>query len=162
VPADYVVGAEDVLSVVFWPEKEMSFDVLVRPDGRISLPLLNDVEVAGLTLDQVRERLQKGAANFVQEEVVSVAVKQINSRKVYITGNVQRPGPYPLQGPMRVLQLISLGGGFREFAKSGHIVIVRMDGAQPATYPFNYDDVKNGKNMTQNILLKPGDTVIVP
>ena len=160
-PPDYVIGAEDVLTVVFWPD-ETSYDVLVRPDGRISLPLLNDVDVAGLTPDQAREKLQKGSLKFVEEPVVTVVVKQINSRKVYISGEVGRPGSYPLVGPMRILQLISLAGGFKEFAKSSHIVIVRMDGAQQATYPFNYDDVRNGKNLAQNILLKPGDTVIVP
>ena len=161
-PADYVVGAEDVLSVVFWRERDMSADVLVRPDGRISLPLLNDVEVAGLTPDQVRERVTELARKFVEEPSATVVVKQINSRKVYITGNVERPGPFPLLRPTTILQLISLAGGLKEFAKSGDIVVVRVDGAQQATFPFNYDDVKNRKNLTQNILLKPGDTVIVP
>lgn len=161
-PADYVVGPEDVLSVVFWREREMSADVLVRPDGRISLPLLNDVEVAGLTPDQVRERVIEGAKKFVEEPSATVVVKQINSRKVYITGNVERPGPFPLLRPTTILQLISLAGGLKEFAKSGDIVVVRVDGAQQATFPFNYDDVKNRKNLAQNILLKPGDTVIVP
>jgi polysaccharide export outer membrane protein len=161
-PADYVVGPEDVLSVVIWREREMSSDVLVRPDGRISLPLLNDVEVAGLTPDQVRERVIELAKKFVEEPSATVVVKQINSRKVYITGNVERPGPFPLLRPTTILQLISLAGGLKEFAKSGDIVVVRVDGAQQATFPFNYDDLKNRKSLSQNILLKPGDTVIVP
>jgi len=161
-PTDYVVGPEDVLSVVFWREREMSSDVLVRPDGRISLPLLNDVEVAGLTPDQVRERVIELAKKFVEEPSATVVVKQINSRKVYITGNVERPGPFPLLRPTTILQLISLAGGLKEFAKSGDIVVVRVDGTQQATFPFNYDDVKNRKSLSQNILLKPGDTVIVP
>lgn len=161
-PADYVVGPEDVLAVVFWREREMSADVLVRPDGRISLPLLNDVDVAGLTPDQVRERVTEGARRFVEEPNATVIVKQINSRKVYITGSVERPGPFPLLRPMSILQLISLAGGLKEFAKSGDITIIRTEGAQQTSYPFNYDDVKNRKNLTQNILLKPGDAVIVP
>jgi polysaccharide biosynthesis/export protein len=161
-PADYVIGAEDVLSVVFWREREMSSDVLVRPDGRISLPLLNDVEVAGLTPDQVRERVIELAKKFVEEPSATVVVKQINSRKVYITGNVERPGPFPLLRPTTILQLISLAGGLKEFAKAGDIVVVRVEGAQQATFQFNYDDVKNRKSLSQNILLKPGDTVIVP
>jgi polysaccharide export outer membrane protein len=161
-PADYVIGPEDVLSVVFWREREMSADVLVRPDGRISLPLLNDVDVAGLTPDQVRERVIEAARKFVEEPSATVVVKQINSRKVYITGNVERPGPFPLLRPTTILQLISLAGGLKEFAKAGSIVVVRVDGNQQASYPFSYDDVKNGKNLAQNILLKPGDTVIVP
>ena len=118
-PADYVVGAEDVLSVVFWREREMSADVLVRPDGRISLPLLNDVEVVGLTPDQIRERVIELARKFVEEPSATVVVKQINSRKVYITGNVERPGPFPLLRPTTILQFISLAGGLKEFAKAG-------------------------------------------
>jgi polysaccharide export outer membrane protein len=160
-PADYVVGAEDVLSVVFWREREMSADVIVRPDGRISLPLLNDVDVAGLTPDQIRERVTDAAKKFVEEPTATVVVKQINSRKVYITGSVERPGPFPLLRPTTILQLIALAGGLKEFAKSSDIVVVRAE-PQQATFQFNYDDVKNRKNLTQNILLKPGDTVIVP
>jgi polysaccharide biosynthesis/export protein len=162
VPADYVVGPEDVLSVVFWRERDMSADVVVRPDGRISLPLLNDVDVAGLTPEQVRERVTEGARRFVEEPNATVVVKQINSRKVYITGSVERPGPFPLLRPTTILQLISLAGGLKEFAKAGDISVVRTEGAQQAFFQFNYDDVKNRKNLTQNILLKPGDTVIVP
>jgi polysaccharide export outer membrane protein len=161
-PADYVVGPEDVLTIVFWREREMSGDVVVRPDGRISLPLLNDVDVAGLTPDQVREKVQEGARKFVEEPNATVVVKQINSRKVYITGNVERPGPFPLLRPTTILQLIALAGGLKEFAKASDITVVRGDGAQQATFQFNFDDVKNRKNLTQNILLKPGDTVIVP
>ena len=162
-PADFVVGAEDVLSVVFWREREMSADVIVRPDGRISLPLLNDVEVVGLTPDQIRERVTELARKFVEEPSATVVVKQINSRKVYITGSVERPGPYPLLRPTTILQLIAMAGGLKEFANSGSIVVVRTDGnAEQATFQFNYNDVKNRKNLTQNIPLKPGDTVIVP
>ena len=161
-PADYVIGPEDVLSVVFWRERDMSADVVVRPDGRISLPLLNDVDVAGLTPDQVRERVTEGARRFVEEPNATVVVKQINSRKVYITGSVERPGPFPLLRPTSILQLISLAGGLKEFAKAGDISVVRTEGTQQTFFQFNYDDVKNRKNLTQNILLKPGDTVIVP
>jgi polysaccharide biosynthesis/export protein len=160
-PADYVVGAEDVLSVVFWRERDMSADVIVRPDGRISLPLLNDVDVAGLTPDQIRERVTEAARKFVEEPTATVVVKQINSRKVYITGSVERPGPFPLLRPTTILQLIALAGGLKEFAKSSDITVVRAE-PQQATFQFNYDDVKNRKNLTQNIQLKPGDTVIVP
>jgi polysaccharide export outer membrane protein len=162
-PADFVVGAEDVLTIVFWREREMSGDVMVRPDGRISLPLLNDVEVAGLTPNEIRERVTELARKFVDEPTATVVVKQINSRKVYITGNAERPGPYPLLRPTTILQLIALAGGLKEFANQGDIVVVRTDpSGQQTTFRFNYNDVKNGKNLTQNILLKPGDTVIVP
>ncbi len=161
-PADYVIGPEDVLQVVFWREKDMSADVIVRPDGKISLPLLNDVVVAGLTPDQVRAYLTEAAKKFVEDPNATVVVKQINSRKVYITGNVERPGTFPLLRATTVLQLIALAGGLKEFAKAGDIVVVRNDAGQQGSFTFNYDDLKNRKNLSQNILLKPGDTVIVP
>ena len=140
----------------------MSGDAVVRPDGKISLPLLNDVDVAGLTPEQVRERLTEAARKFVEDPSATVIVKQINSRKVFITGNVYRPGPFPLLRETTVLQLIALAGGLQEFAKASDIVVVRMEGSRQVSYPFNYDNMKNGKNLAQNILLKPGDTVIVP
>ena len=162
VPADYVVGAEDVLGIVFWREREMSADVVVRPDGRISLPLLNDVDVDGLTPDQVRERVTELAKKFIEDPNATVVVKQINSRKVYITGNVERPGTFPLLRPTTVLQLIAVAGGLKEFANAGEIVLVRTQSGKQETFTFNYDQMKNRKNLSQNIFLKPGDTIIVP
>jgi polysaccharide export outer membrane protein len=162
VPADYVVGAEDVLSIFFWRERDLSGDVIVRPDGKISLPLLNDIDVAGLTPDQIRERLIDRAKEFVEEPTATVVVKQIHSRKIFITGSVERPGTFPLMQPTTVLQLIALAGGLREFADASNIVVVRQEGARQVTFQFNYNDVKNRRNLAQNIALKPGDTVIVP
>jgi polysaccharide export outer membrane protein len=162
VPADYVVGAEDVLGIVFWREREMSADVVVRPDGKISLPLLNDVDVDGLTPDQVRERVTELAKKFIEDPNATVVVKQINSRKVYITGNVERPGTFPLLRPTTVLQLIAVAGGLKEFANAGDIVLVRTESGKQETFNFNYDQMKNRKNLSQNIFLKPGDTIIVP
>ena len=162
VPADYVVGTEDVLSIVFWRERDMSADVTVRPDGKISLPLLNDVNVDGLTPDQVRQRVTDLAKRYIEDPSVTIVVKQINSRKVYITGNVERPGTFPLLRPTTVLQLIAVAGGLKEFANAGDIVLVRTEGTKQETFTFNYDQLKNRKNLTQNIFLKPGDTIIVP
>jgi polysaccharide biosynthesis/export protein len=162
VPADYVVGPEDVLGIVFWRERDMSADVVVRPDGRISLPLLNDVDVDGLTPDQVRERVTELAKKFIEDPNVTVVVKQINSRKVYITGNVERPGTFPLLRSTSVLQLIALAGGLKEFANANEIVLVRTEGDKQESFTFNYDQLKNRKNLSQNIQLKPGDTIIVP
>lgn len=161
-PADYVVGTEDSLGIVFWRERDMSADVVVRPDGKISLPLLNDVEVDGLTPDQVRERVTEMAKRYIEDPTVTVVVKQINSRKVFITGNVERPGTFPLLRPTTVLQLIALSGGLKEFANGGDIVLVRTEGTKQETFSFNYDQLKNRKNLAQNIFLKPGDTIIVP
>jgi polysaccharide export outer membrane protein len=162
VPPDYIIGAEDVLTIVFWREKDLSGDAPVRPDGRISLPLLNDVEAAGLTPDQLRVRLTELADKFISDPTVTVMVKQINSRRVYITGEVAKPGPYPLGGPTTVLQLITTAGGVREYADEKNISIIRTENGKQSRLRFNYDEVKNGKNLQQNVLLRPGDQIIVP
>jgi polysaccharide export outer membrane protein len=162
VPSDYIIGADDVLSVVFWKDKDLTGDVTVRPDGRISLPLVNELQAAGLTPDQLRDQITKAAAKYVDSPTVTVVVKQINSRKVFITGQVAKPGAYALNKPISVLQLISMAGGLLEFAKKKDIVITRLDGGQQQSLKFNYKDVLQGKNLAQNIQLKPGDTILVP
>jgi polysaccharide export outer membrane protein len=162
IPPGYVIGADDVLTVVFWRDKEMSGDVAVRPDGKISLPLLNDVEAAGLTPEQLRERLTQAAGRLIEDPNVSVIVKTINSRKVFVTGQVGKPGPYPLSAPTTVLQLLATAGGVLEYAKAKDIRIMRTESGKQVSYKFNYKDVIEGKNLKQNIELKPGDTVIVP
>lgn len=161
-PGGYVIGPDDQLSVVYWREKDLSADVVVRPDGLISLPLLNDVKASGLTPEQLRVAITQGASKFVEEPTVSVVVKAINSRKVFITGQVAKPGPFPLSGPTTVLQLISLAGGVAEYAKKSEIVVLRNENGKQTTFPFNYEQVMKRKNLGQNIELQPGDTVIVP
>jgi polysaccharide export outer membrane protein len=168
-PADYVIGTDDVLVVMFRREKDMSAEVVVRPDGRITLPILNDIYAAGLTPDQLRAKVTEEAKRIVEDPTVTVMVKQINSRKVFITGQVGRPGSYPFGARMTVLQLIAMAGGLTEFAKAKDIVIIRdplggtaRPGAKPTTFRFNYQDVQKLKNMASNIDLRPGDTVIVP
>lgn len=162
VPADYVIGPDDVLTVVFWRDKDLSGDVVVRPDGKISIPLLNDVQAAGSTPDQLRERLVEAANRYVADPTATVVVKQINSRKVFITGQVGKPGPYPLLSSMTVVQLIALAGGLTEYADSKNIVVLRPDNGRTASFRLNYKDVSKRKNLRQNIELKSGDTVIVP
>lgn len=163
VPAsDYTIGPDDVLTIVFWRHKDLSGDVMVRPDGKITLPLINDVQAANLTTDQLRLELIEQAGEFVEDPTATVVVKQVNSRKVFITGNVQKAGPYPLTSPMTVVQLIALAGGLTEFADGKNISIVRTEGGRPVAYQFSYHSVARRKNLKQNIELKPGDTVIVP
>jgi polysaccharide export outer membrane protein len=161
-PADYVIGAEDVLSVVFWREKDMSADVVVRPDGKISLPLLKDVQAAGYTPEQLTGVLVSAASKYVSQPNATVIVKEINSRKVFIVGQVAKPGGYPMTGNMTVLELIALSGDVLEFAKSKNMVVVRKQNDSEQRFKFNYKDVLKGKDIQQNILLKPGDTIIVP
>ena len=162
-PPDYVIGPDDVLQVTFWREKDVSAEVTVRPDGMISLPLLNDVKAAGLTPDQLRDSINEAAKKYFEGDPnVTITVKTINSRKVFITGSVTKPGPYLLTSTTTVLQLISMAGGLTEFAKQKNISVMRTENGKPVRYAFNYKDVANGKNLKQNIELKPGDTVIVP
>ena len=162
VPPDFLIGPNDVLAIVYWRDKDMSGDVSVRPDGKITLPLLNEVQAAGLTPAQLRDRLVEESKKFIEDPNVTVVVRQINSRTVFITGEVAKPGPYQLGGPTTVLQLIALAGGLRDYADGKKIVIVRTNNGRAITLPFNYKDVTSRKSLRQNIELKPGDTVVVP
>lgn len=161
-PAGYLIGPDDVLGVVFWELPNHGSDVIVRPDGKITLPLLNDVQAAGLTPEQLRESIAAASAKYIRDPNVSVVVKQINSLKVYVTGQVTKPGTYPLTSPTTVLQVLALAGGVTDFAKKDKIVVMRTEGGQTRSYKFNYKDVIQGKKLEQNIALKPGDTVVIP
>ena len=160
-PRDYVIGVEDILSVVFWRDKELTAEVVVRPDGKISLPMLNDIPAAGMTPEQLAEAIEKVAANFVRDPGTTVMVKGIHSRKVYVIGEVARPGTFPLASDMNVLQVIAQAGGLLEHANKGDITIVRNENGKERRYKFNYNDVVRGKNVAQNIRLLPGDTILV-
>jgi polysaccharide biosynthesis/export protein len=163
VPSDYVIGAEDVLTVLFWREADISGDVVVRPDGMITLPLLGEMKAAGIKPDVLREQIRVASGKFLTEPNVTIVVKQVNSRKVFITGNVMMPDSYPLTGPRTVMQLIALAGGLTEYADSQNISIIRQDaGGQTRSLKFNYKDVSKGKKLEQNVVLQPGDTVVVP
>lgn len=162
-PPDYVIGPQDQLSIIFWRDKDLSVDVvIVRPDGKISLPLLNDVQASGLTPEQLRENVTEAAKRYIEDPNATVVVREINSRKVFITGEIDKPGTYPLAGPTTVLQLIATAGGVREYADRTKIVILRTENGKQIGYRFNYKEVVEQKNMKQNIELRPGDTVIVP
>ncbi len=162
-PPDYVIGPDDVLQVLFWREKDNSAEVVVRPDGMISLPMLNDVQAGGLTPEELRKKVVAESMKFFKDEPdVSVIVKTINSRRVFITGQVGKPGAYPLGAPTTVLQLIAMAGGLGEWASGKNIIVMRVENGKEVPIKFNYKEVVAGKNLKQNILLKPGDTVIVP
>jgi polysaccharide biosynthesis/export protein len=161
-PSDYLIGPDDVLSIVYWKDKDMTSDVVVRPDGMISLPLLNEVAASGLTPAQLRDRLMTESQKLMEDPNVTIVVKQINSRKVYVTGQVGKIGPHSLTGPMTVLQLLSTVGGIGEFANSKNIIILRTENGRQVSHRFNYKEVVEGKKLAQNIELKPGDTIVVP
>ena len=161
-PPEYTIGADDVLSIVFWRDKELTADVTVRPDGKVSLPLLNDVQASGLTPAQLKDRIVEESKKYVEDPNVTVVVKEIRSRKVFITGEVRKPGPYLLTGAMTVLQMISIAGGLADYARPNKISVVRVENGKPMSFKFNYKEVIEGKKLNQNIELKPGDTIIVP
>ena len=158
----FTIGPEDVLGVLFWRDQEMSGDVTVRPDGMITLPLIRDIKAAGLTPAELADRIQQAAREFIGDPSVTVVVRQMNSRKAFITGEVARPGAYPLASTTTVMQLIAIAGGLTEFADGKNISIMRVEGGQTKTFEFNYKDVAKGKKRQQNLVLKPGDTVVVP
>jgi polysaccharide export outer membrane protein len=161
VPKDYVIGVGDFLSVVFWRDKDMSAEVIVRPDGKISLPMLNDVRADGMTPEQLAAAIEKAAMRFVRDAGATVIVKEIRSRRVFVIGEVVKPGTFPLTSDMNVLQMIAEAGGFLEDAKKSDVVIVRTENGKERRYKFNYDDVVRGKKVQQNIQLLPGDTILV-
>lgn len=157
----YTVGIDDVLTVRFWRDEAMSGDAVVRSDGKISLPLINEVDAVGLTPLELCGRITEAAAQFIQSPTVSVIVKQINSRKVYVTGMVARGGAFPISGPMTVMQLIALAGGLQDYADAKNVLIVRTEAGTTTSFKVNYEDLSKGKNLGQNIQLKPGDTMVV-
>jgi len=157
----YVIGPDDVLEISFWRDKDMSAEVVVRPDGKITLPLLGEVEAGGLNPGQLIERVVTLARRFVEAPSATVVVKEINSRKVYITGSVAKPGPYALTSQMTVLQLIAMAGGLTEWAKKGDILIIRA-GPKPGAHKFSYEALIRHRTLSQNIRLEPGDTIVVP
>jgi polysaccharide export outer membrane protein len=160
--ANYVIGAQDVLDVSIWKEQDISRVVPVRPDGKISLPLLNDVQAAGLTPAQLAAQITESLKKYVTNPQVTVIVTTINSQRVYILGEVTRPGAFPLLPNMTVLQALSSAGGFTQFAREKSIYVLRTEDGKPVKHPFNYKNVVNGKNTDQDIVLKAGDTIVVP
>jgi polysaccharide export outer membrane protein len=158
----YVIGPEDVLNVSVWKEPQITQVVPVRPDGKISLPLLNDVQAAGLTPMQLSTVITNRLKKYLSDPQVTVIVTQINSQRYYIMGEVARAGTYPLLPNMTVLQALSGAGGFTPFAKLSDIYVLRIADGRQIKMPFNYKDVIKGQKADQNIILKAGDTIIVP
>ena len=158
----YTLGAGDVLDVRFWGFEDLSAVAVVRPDGFISLPLLNDVEALGKTPGELADRVTSLASAYVEAPAVTVIVREIHSRQVYITGEVATPGRYELGRTTTVLQLIALAGGLTEFADTDRIVVIRQTASGPENFRFDYRKVARLEDLSGNIALLPGDTVIVP
>ncbi|HEX4380949.1 MAG TPA: polysaccharide biosynthesis/export family protein [Candidatus Acidoferrum sp.] len=159
---DYKIGAQDVVRIDVWKEPEISRTTPVRPDGRISLPLLNDVQAAGLTPTQLAGIISEGLKKYITNPQVTVGVTEINSRRVYVTGEVTKPGAFPLQPNMTVLQALTSSGGFTQFAKVKGIYVLRAEDGKQVKHPFNYKQIISGKHPELNIVLQPGDVIVVP
>jgi polysaccharide export outer membrane protein len=159
----YTIGADDILAINVWKEAELTRSVPVRSDGKISLPLIGELQASGITPKQLEQDIAKKLASYVSEPEVTVIVQEIKSRKFNVLGMVARPGSFPITHTMTVLDAIAVSGGFRDFAKQKSIYVLRLkpDGTQERI-PFNYKDVVKGKNPEQNIKLEPGDSVVVP
>lgn len=158
----YVIGPEDVLDINVWKEPDVSRLVPVRPDGRISLPLINDVQAGGLSPQQLAALVTEKLRKYFNEPQVTVIVTAINSQRVFVVGEVIRAGAFPLIPGMTVLQALSSAGGFTTFADVKKIHVMRLQDGKHIELPFNYRDVLRGDNPEQNIKLEPGDTVVVP
>ncbi len=159
-PTDYRIGAEDELTISVWHEPELSQGVVVRPDGLITLPLLNDLKVLGLTTDELQALLTERLKTLVNDPQVTVIVKAVHSRKVFAMGNVAKQGAYPLGGKKTVLELIAEAGGLGAFAKTRSIYIIRKTDGKETRIPFNYKKALSGKGDNPELL--PGDMVVVP
>lgn len=160
---NYQIGAGDVLQISVWKEPDVAVpSVVVRPDGRITVPLIKEVEVRGLTPHQAEKKIAEGLSKFITDANVTVVVTSINSKKVYVIGAVRKEGTLPCTYGMSVLQALSEAGGLTDYAKRRKIYIIRTEGGREYRLDFNYDEVVKGERMEQNIVLQPGDTVVIP
>lgn len=158
----YIIQPNDMLEVFVWKEPELTRKVLVRPDGRISFPLVQDMQAASLSPGQLKVQVEKALSEFLNAPEVTIIVEAIQSYRVYVLGKVQNPGVVTVEKPVTVLQALALAGGFQEFAREEEMSIIRNAGNEHLLFNFNYKDVIRGKKPEQNILLRSGDVVVVP
>ena len=159
--SDYVIGADDTLQISVWKEPDLTESLPVRPDGKISLPLLNDIPAAGLTPMQLKDSITEKLRKYIADPRVTVVVTAMNSRRVFVTGVVLHTGDMPLLPNMTIMQALS-ASGFTQFANLKNVYLLRSENGRQVKLPFNYKDVVKGNHPEQNIALKPGDTVVVP
>lgn len=160
--AEFKIGPQDTLRIDVWKEAELTRTIPVRPDGKISLPLLNDVQAAGLTSEELAAAIRDGLKKYINNPQVTVTVTEINSRRVFVTGEVTRPGAVQLLPNMTVLQALSSCGGFTQFARTKNIYVLRQEAGKQVKHPFNYKDVISGKKPEDDIQLQAGDVIVVP
>jgi len=159
---DYLLLPGDKLEVSVWKETEMQRIVIVRPDGKFSFPLTGEVKAAGRTVDQVRSEIEGKLARYISEPVVTVSLAEIVGNRVFVIGQVLKPGVFVMNPQVNVLQALALAGGMTPFAKTDDIIVIRGNASAQRTLPFRYGQVSSGRNLEQNILLESGDVVVVP
>ncbi len=159
---DYLINPGDILFVTVWKEVDLTMEVLVRPDGRFSFPLAGDIQASGHSVEEVRRALKKHIDTYIPDAVITVLVKQTTGNIAYVVGKVNRPGPVPMVQDVTVMQALSFAGGTAQFAKLQDIIVIRNSGGTQTAIPFNYDDIVDGEGLEQNVLLQPGDVVVVP
>ena len=162
IKTSYIIGVEDNLQISVWKQPDISVAVPVRSDGRISIPLINDIQAAGRTPDQLRKEIADKLAKFIEEPTVSVVVLTINSLKVTVSGNVNSPGVYKIGSEIRLVEAITLAGGLNLMADPNRILIIRKQNNVEKYYQVNYSDILEGKDINQNIIIYPGDCIVVP
>lgn len=158
----YVIGPEDVLDIYIWKETDLSRKVPVRLDGKISIPLVGEIQAAGLTPLQLKEQLIQKFKDFVEVPNVTITVMEANSFKVYISGQVAKPGVFILRSETTISQIIPMAGGFTEWANQRKILVLRREGGKDQRFTINYKKIISGDDLSQNLVLKPGDTIVVP
>ncbi|GMR24713.1 MAG: hypothetical protein BMS9Abin37_3305 [Acidobacteriota bacterium] len=161
-PTEYSIGAGDVLQIVTWKEVDFSGSFLVRYDGRITMPLVGDILVSGRTPEQLSKELEEAVGRFVEMARVTVAIEEPNSAQFFVLGKVAQQGAFPYTRPIRVAQALALAGGFQEFAKLNQIFVIREVDGRLIYFPFNYDDFMDKRKLGGNLVLRPGDTIVVP
>jgi polysaccharide biosynthesis/export protein len=162
VEENYQLGPGDEIEIAVWKEEELSKRMVIRPDGKISYPLIGEVQAAGKTVKQLREEISKSLEKFVTDAQVTVMLIQPQNYKIYVTGQVNSPGEFSLTRPANVMQALSMAGGLTPFAKSRNIVVLRHSGGMEQTFRFDYMAVSRGQYLEQNLTLLPGDVVVVP
>jgi polysaccharide biosynthesis/export protein len=158
----YRIGPEDVLQISVWREEGLDREVVVRPDGRISFPLAGDIQVGGRPVNEVEKALTERIRNYIPEAVVSVSVVEVSGYRVFVLGRVNNPGPFTVGRYVDVMQALTLAGGLTPFASERGIKVIRRSEGGEEVHAFNYSDVKNGRRLDQNIVLRSGDVVVVP
>ena len=161
-PDGYKLRAGDMLVISVWKETDLQGEVLVRPDGGISFALAGELPAAGHTVAELTSMLETKIRKFIPDAVVTVSVKAAGGNRIYVIGKVARPGDFPLIGPIDVVQALTLAGGSTPFANTNAIRILRREGDREISIPFRYGDIEHGRRLSQNILLRNGDTVVVP